>query len=195
MPNYQKLKTMVKRRKDQKFRLRNFDASHGRFESGAVVKSRKGIIGVEGGKGTCYQWKEKGQCSQGDRCSFRHETQDRAQKPRTHCRHTFWANQIVRSWKRWWRQETSIKKFGEALSVLRKEKRNQWKAKGQCSRGDQCSFQHDGDERVKSKPKTAPSSEPPTLRGRNASRKPQRHDSVWEDQSTAVQKLLERYSH
>ena len=46
-----------------------------------MVKSRKGLIGVEGGKGICYQWKEKGQCSQGDRCSFRHETQDRAQKP------------------------------------------------------------------------------------------------------------------
>ena len=37
--------------------------------------------GVEGGKGTCYPWKEKGQCSQGDRCSFRHESNDRAQKP------------------------------------------------------------------------------------------------------------------
>ena len=41
----------------------------------------KGIIGVEGGKGICYQWKEKGQCLQGDRCSFRHETQDPTQKP------------------------------------------------------------------------------------------------------------------
>ena len=39
------------------------------------------MIGVEGGEGICYQWKEKGQCSQGDRCSFRHETQDRSQKP------------------------------------------------------------------------------------------------------------------
>ena len=28
-----------------------------------------------------YRWKEKGQYSPGDRCSFRHETQDRAQKP------------------------------------------------------------------------------------------------------------------
>ena len=44
MPNYQRLKTMVKRRKDQKLRLRNFDARHGRLESGAVVKSRKGLI-------------------------------------------------------------------------------------------------------------------------------------------------------
>ena len=43
MPNYQRLKTMVKRRNDQKLRLRNFDARHGRIESGAVVKSRKGL--------------------------------------------------------------------------------------------------------------------------------------------------------
>ena len=53
----------------------------GRIESAAVVKNRKGIIGVEGGEGICYQWKEKGQCSQGDLCSFRHDIQDRAQKP------------------------------------------------------------------------------------------------------------------
>ena len=46
MPNYQKLKTMVKRSIDQKLRLRNFDARYGRIESGSVVKSRKGIIGV-----------------------------------------------------------------------------------------------------------------------------------------------------
>ena len=39
------------------------------------------MIGVEGRKGTCYQWKEKGQCSKGDQCSFRHESNDRAQKP------------------------------------------------------------------------------------------------------------------
>ena len=79
IPNNQKLKTMVKKSFDQKLRLRNFDARHGRIESGAVIKSRKGLTGVEGGKGN--QWKEKGQCSQGDCCSFRHETQDRAQKP------------------------------------------------------------------------------------------------------------------
>ena len=81
MPNYQKLKTMVKRSIDQKLRLRNFDARHGRIETGAVVKNQKGMSGVEGGKGICYQWKEKGQCSKGDQCSFRHESNDRAQKP------------------------------------------------------------------------------------------------------------------
>ena len=81
MPNYQKLKTLLKRSIDQKLRLRNFDARHGRIETGAVVKNRKGLIGVEGGKGICYQWKEKGQCSKGNQCSFRHEKNDHAQKP------------------------------------------------------------------------------------------------------------------
>ena len=89
VPNYQKLKTMVKRRIDQTLRLRNFDARHGRIESGAVIKSRKGLTGVEGGKGICYQCKEKGQCSQGDRCSFRHRDPRSCAKTRTHCRHTF----------------------------------------------------------------------------------------------------------
>ena len=89
LSNYQKLKTMVKRREDQKLRLRNFDARHGKIETGTVIKNRKGLSGVEGGKGICYQWKEKGQCSQGDRCSFRHESNDHAQKIDTECRHTF----------------------------------------------------------------------------------------------------------
>ena len=81
-PIVKKLKTVVKRSIDQELRFRNFDARHGRIETGAVVKSRRGLSGVERGKGTCYQWKEKGQCSQGDdRCSFRHESNDRAQQP------------------------------------------------------------------------------------------------------------------
>ena len=63
IPNYQRLKTMVKRILDQKLRLRIFDARHGRIETGAVVKNRKGMNGVEGGKGTCYQWQEKKKAS------------------------------------------------------------------------------------------------------------------------------------
>ena len=81
VPNWQKLKTMVKRSTDQKHRLRNFDARHWRIESGAVIKSRKGLSDVEGGKSICYRWKEKGQCSKGDQCSVRYESNDRAQKP------------------------------------------------------------------------------------------------------------------
>ena len=80
MSNYQRLKTMVKRSIDHKLRLRYVDARHGRNEWGAVTKSRKGVI-------LCWRRKRsllpvgKSQCSQGDRCSFRHEAQDRAQKP------------------------------------------------------------------------------------------------------------------
>ena len=80
MPNYQKLKTMVKRSLDQKLRLRNFAARHEKVETGAVVKSQKKLCGFERGKGICFQWKAKGQCSRGDQCSFRHESDDR-EKP------------------------------------------------------------------------------------------------------------------
>ena len=67
-------------------KIRNFDCETltpgtGKFETGAVVKNLKGMSGVEGGKGTSYQWKEKGQYSKGKQCSFRHDAQDRAQKP------------------------------------------------------------------------------------------------------------------
>ena len=37
------LKTMVKRTFDQNLRLRNFDARHGRIETGAVIKNRKAM--------------------------------------------------------------------------------------------------------------------------------------------------------
>ena len=81
MHNYQKMKTMVRRSIDQKLRLRNFDASHGRIETGAVVTSRRELSGIESGKGISYQWQANGQCSKGDQCSFRHESNDRARKP------------------------------------------------------------------------------------------------------------------
>ena len=85
MPNYQNLKTMAKRRKYQKLRLRNFDAGHGKLETGAVVKNRNGSSGVERGIGICYQWKEKANIRRGNQCSFRHESDDRAQeKPNPH---------------------------------------------------------------------------------------------------------------
>ena len=53
MHNYQRLKTIVKRSKDQKLRLRIFDARHEKIETGAVVKSHRGLSGVEKGKGIC----------------------------------------------------------------------------------------------------------------------------------------------
>ena len=68
--NYQKLKTMVKRRKDLKLRSRNFDARHERIETGAVVKNRKGLSGVEGGEKVFVK---------GDKCRVRNESEDHAQ--------------------------------------------------------------------------------------------------------------------
>ena len=66
MPDYQKLKTMVKRNLDQKLRLRTFNARNERLETVAVVRNRRGQRGVERGQGECYQWKAKGQCSRGE---------------------------------------------------------------------------------------------------------------------------------
>ena len=62
----------------RKLRLRNFDARNERIETGAVVASRRGLRGIEKGKRVCYQWKAKGQCSRGDRCSFLHDGHERA---------------------------------------------------------------------------------------------------------------------
>ena len=47
MPNCQKLNTMVKKSTDQKLLLPNFDAMHGRKETGAMIKNRKGKSGIE----------------------------------------------------------------------------------------------------------------------------------------------------
>ena len=58
-PEYQKLKTMVKRRNDQKLRLRIFDARFERIETGAGVRNRRGQRGVERVPGECYQGKAK----------------------------------------------------------------------------------------------------------------------------------------
>ena len=38
--------------------MRNFDARHGKIETGAVVKSRRRLSGVERGQGVCQQWPE-----------------------------------------------------------------------------------------------------------------------------------------
>ena len=77
-PDWQMLKTMVKRGIDQKLRSRNFDARNERIETGAVVTKRRRQRGVHRGHGECYQWKAKGQCSRGDKCSFWHDGNERA---------------------------------------------------------------------------------------------------------------------
>ena len=78
-PDYQKLKTMVKRSIDQKLRLRNFDARNEKNEIGAVYTSRKGLsVALKEETEFAISGKQKGQCSRGDQCSFRHESHDRA---------------------------------------------------------------------------------------------------------------------
>ena len=59
VPNYQKLKTMMKRCIDQKLRLRNFDARHGKIESGTVIKSRKGLSALKEEKVSVTSGKKK----------------------------------------------------------------------------------------------------------------------------------------
>ena len=64
------------------------DARNERIESEAAVKGQQCLSGIEKGKGICYQWKEEGQCSKGDQCSFQHESDDRAHNTATippHC--------------------------------------------------------------------------------------------------------------
>ena len=73
VPIHQKLKTKVKRNIDQKLQLRNFHARNEKIETG-----RRRLRDTERGKGICYQWKAKGQCSRGDQCSLQHESHDRA---------------------------------------------------------------------------------------------------------------------
>ena len=97
IPNYEKLKTMAKRRIDKKLRLRNFDARQRKIESGVLKKSRKGLIGVEGGRGACYQSKEKRPVSARRPMQFPPQKPRSCAKTRRHCRHTFWANRITRS--------------------------------------------------------------------------------------------------
>ena len=65
LPDYQKLKTMVKRSIDQKLRLRNFYARNERVETAAAVTNRRGQRGVERGQRERHQWKANGQCSRG----------------------------------------------------------------------------------------------------------------------------------
>ena len=96
IPKYTKLKTMVQRSIDQKLRLRNFGAGHERIETGVVV-NRKGMSGVEGGKGSCDQWKEKRPVFERRPMQFPARESRSCQKTRTHCRHAFRAILLTRS--------------------------------------------------------------------------------------------------
>ena len=77
-PAYHRLKTMVKRSIEQEIRNKNFGNRIGNFEKNAVVKNQRTKQRAQRTLGDCWQWKNHGQCSKGDSCSFRHDTNKRA---------------------------------------------------------------------------------------------------------------------
>ena len=76
-PDYHRLKTMVKRSIEQDLRNRNFRARNGNYERNVVVKNQTKQRGQRI-LGDCWQWETNGQCSKGDKCSFRHDINKRA---------------------------------------------------------------------------------------------------------------------
>ena len=77
-PDYHRLKAMVKRSIEQDIRHNNFGARIGNFETSAVVKNQGTKQREQRSLGVCWQWKANGQSSEGDNCSFRHDTNKRA---------------------------------------------------------------------------------------------------------------------
>ena len=69
---------MVKRSIEQDLRMKNFEARNGNYETNAVVKNQGTKQREQRSLGYCWQWKADGQCSKGDNCSFRHDTNKRA---------------------------------------------------------------------------------------------------------------------
>ena len=77
-PDYHRLKTMVKRSIEQNLRMKSFEARNGNFETNAVVKNPRMKQREQRSLGDCWQQKANEQCSKGDSCSFRHDTNKRA---------------------------------------------------------------------------------------------------------------------
>ena len=75
---YHRWKTMVRRSIEQNLRMKNFEARNGNFETCAVVKNQRVKQREQRNLGDCWQWEANGQCSEGDRCSFRHDMSKRA---------------------------------------------------------------------------------------------------------------------
>ena len=90
MPIYQKLKTMVEEEYRSETSITklsrqtrdNWNRSSSQESQGIEWRWRRKRC-------TCYQWKEKGKCSKGDRCSFRRESW--SWKTETKSRSTLWA--------------------------------------------------------------------------------------------------------
>ena len=78
-PEYPRLTSTVKRSFEQNLRTRIFEARNGEIESGISVKNQREQRCVHKGQGECWQWKANGQRSKGDKCSFRHDGNKRAE--------------------------------------------------------------------------------------------------------------------
>ena len=76
--DYHRLKTMVIRSIEQNLRKKNLEARNGNYDRNAVVKNQGTKQREQRTLGDCWQWKANGQCSKGDNCSFRHDTNKRA---------------------------------------------------------------------------------------------------------------------
>ena len=69
---------MVKRSIEQNLRIKNFEARNRNYERNAVVKNQETKQCGQRTLGDCWQWKADGQCSKGDKCSFRHVNNKRS---------------------------------------------------------------------------------------------------------------------
>ena len=78
VPDYHRLKAMVKRSIEQEIRNKNFGARNGNYEKNAVVKNQGTKQRVQRILGDCWQWESNWQCIKGDNCSFRHNVNKRA---------------------------------------------------------------------------------------------------------------------
>ena len=96
-PDYHRLKTMVKRSIEQKLRMKNFEARNGNYERNAVVKNQGTKQREQRTPGDCWQWKDNGQCSKGDSCSFRHDIIKRAKTTQLNPSPSFSTQQNVKS--------------------------------------------------------------------------------------------------
>ena len=61
-----------------RLRIKNFEARNGNYDRNAVVKNQETKEREQRTLGDCWQWKDNGQCSEGDNCSFRHDINKRA---------------------------------------------------------------------------------------------------------------------
>ena len=76
-PDYDRLKTMVKRSIEQEIRNKNFGGRSENYEKNAVVKNQGTTQRVQRILGDCWQWEFNRQCSRGDNFSFRHDINKR----------------------------------------------------------------------------------------------------------------------